>query len=93
MTDIKTSVLYVCGKPAMVTLDYLITLEPNKSKNDPENSSEFRLSYYPHKLSVFRDMLDEIFTASIKHRIYGDFKPLDDVEHPGFYVHVMETRV
>lgn len=24
MTDIKTSVLYVAGNPAMVTLDYLI---------------------------------------------------------------------
>lgn len=27
MTDIKTSVLYVSGKPNMVTLDYLISTD------------------------------------------------------------------
>ncbi|XP_043283710.1 glycine N-methyltransferase [Venturia canescens] len=93
MIDIKTSVLYVCGKPAIVTLDYLISLEPDKSTSDPENTSEFRLSYYPHKLDVFRDMLDEIFTKSKRHTIYGDFKPLDEVENPGFYIHVIESKV
>ena len=94
MTDIKTSVLYVSGKPAIVTLDYLISLDPMKANNkDPENVSEFRLSYYPHKLNVFRDMLIEAFGRKAKPTIYGDFKPLDDIKNPAFYIHVIEKWI
>jgi len=45
-SDIKTSVLYIEGKPYLITLDYLI--------NIGDDISEFRLSYYPHKLEVFK---------------------------------------
>lgn len=94
MTDIKTSVLYVSGKPAIVTLDYLISLDPTESNNkDPENVSEFRLSYYPHRLTRFRDMLEEVFDKNAKHTIYGDFKPLEEIENPAFYIHVIEKQV
>lgn len=91
MTDIKTSVLYVSGKPAIVTLDYMISLDSEKSGN-PESINEFRLSYYPHRLTVFRDMLAEVFGHGAKHTIYGDFKPLNQIEDPGFYIHVLEKQ-
>lgn len=107
MTDIKTSVLFVSGKPAIVTLDYMITVgqplhnEDSDSANEGSNYfplagkrvSEFRLSYYPHRLDVFRDMLDSAFQHKAKHTIYGDFKPLSEIEDPAFYIHVMEKRV
>lgn len=83
MADIKTSVLSVGGEPAMVMLDYMISTGDNEA-------SEFRLSYYPHKLSVFKDMLSSIFGDRAKHTIFGDFKELNAIEHPGFYIHVME---
>lgn len=89
MLDIKTSVLYVSGKPRLVTLDYMIALD-EENKDDPENISEFRLSYYPHRLTVFRDMLTEAFSHRAKHTIYGDFKPLSETKEPGFYIHVLE---
>lgn len=92
MTDIKASVLFVAGKPAIVTLDYLITLDDLEDTDNPEHVSEFRLSYYPHRLSVFSSMLDEAFGHQSKHTIYGDFKPLDNVTNPGFYIHVMEKQ-
>ncbi len=81
-SDIKTSVLYVEGKPYLVTLDYLI--------NSGEEISEFRLSYYPHKLEVFKKMLQDVFGTSAKHQIYGDFKKLNEIDTPGFYIHLIE---
>ncbi|XP_076756344.1 glycine N-methyltransferase isoform X2 [Xylocopa sonorina] len=94
MTNIKSSVLFVSGKPAIVTLDYMITLEDTEDEEDnQEHVSEFRLSYYPHRLNVFTDMLDEAFHYRAKHTIYGDFKALEEVKHPGFYIHVMEKPV
>ncbi|XP_071872701.1 glycine N-methyltransferase [Bombus fervidus] len=87
-TNIKSSVLFVSGKPSIVTLDYMITLD--EGKEEEEQVSEFRLSYYPHRLNVFKDMLDEAFHYRAKHTIYGDFKPLEEIKNPGFYIHVME---
>ncbi|XP_020712311.2 glycine N-methyltransferase [Athalia rosae] len=95
-TDIKTSVLYVSGKPAIVTFDYLIDLGDKKGGNNgtteynEDNISEFRLSYYPHRLTVFQDMLAEAFNYSAKHTIYGDFKPLDEIKDPAFYIHLLQ---
>ncbi|XP_058129104.1 glycine N-methyltransferase [Anopheles ziemanni] len=81
-TDIKTSVLYVASKPALVTLDYQIS-----TGNDV---SEFRLSYYPHKLRVFEEILQRIFSGAKSHEIYGDFKALQAVPNPAFYIHVVQ---
>lgn len=83
-TDIKTSVLYVGNKPSLITLDYII-------KMNNENN-EFRLSYYPHKLSVFSQILSDTFGPHMKHTIYGDFKSLNEVENPAFYVHIVEKN-
>lgn len=92
MTDIKTSVLFVSGKAAIVTLDYVIDLSDglNGRTQNHDLLNEFRLSYYPHRLTVFRDMLVEAFHHSAKHTIYGDFKPLDQIKDPGFYIHVLQ---
>ncbi|KAJ8956184.1 hypothetical protein NQ318_020736 [Aromia moschata] len=94
-TDIKTSVLFVGGRPALVTLDYLIdTSSHDDEKTDiiyPEDSiSEFRLSYYPHRLKVFTTMLMEAFGENSDFKLYGDFKKLEEIEIPDFYIHVVE---
>ncbi|XP_037954622.1 glycine N-methyltransferase [Teleopsis dalmanni] len=80
--DIKTSVLFYCGKPAMVTMDYQI--EANNLTN------EFRLSYYPHELKQFTEILKEIFGSKANHKLYADFKSLDVVKTPAFYIHLIE---
>lgn len=82
--DIKTSVLYVARKPALVTMDYVI------STGQGSGTCEFRLSYYPHQLAVFEDILKGIFKNSESHELYGDFKPLDKVDNPAFYIHVVK---
>lgn len=96
-TDIKTSVLYVGSRPTLVTMDYLIDISDyGKDKEQMVNNridetiSEFRLCYYPHRLKIFTKMLAEIFPIGTKHTMYADFKPLDEVEDPAFYIHVME---
>lgn len=82
--DIKTSVLYVARKPALVTMDYVI------STGQGTATCDFRLSYYPHQLAVFQDILKGIFKNSVSHELYGDFKPLDKVDNPAFYIHVVK---
>uniref|UniRef100_A0A1A9W732 Glycine N-methyltransferase n=1 Tax=Glossina brevipalpis TaxID=37001 RepID=A0A1A9W732_9MUSC len=83
--DIKTSVLFYCGKPAMVTMDYLI--EANNL------TSEFRLSYYPHELKRFTEILKEIFGSKAKHQLFGDFKNLNEIKNPAFYIHLIEKNL
>ena len=52
--------------------------------------SQFRLSYYPHRLEDFSSLLMSVFGTSAKHSIYGDFKPLgSDQPNPAFYIHVI----
>uniref|UniRef100_A0A336N068 Glycine N-methyltransferase n=1 Tax=Culicoides sonorensis TaxID=179676 RepID=A0A336N068_CULSO len=82
-TDIKTSVLYVGGKADTVTLDYVIDMGNG-------DVSDFRLAYYPHRLDVFRRMLKDIFGHTAKSQLFGDFKPLNEIEDPAFYIHVFE---
>ena len=52
--------------------------------------SQFRLSYYPHRLEDFSGLLKSVFGNFAKHSIYGDFKPLgNDQPNPAFYIHVI----
>ncbi|XP_074039901.1 glycine N-methyltransferase [Leptinotarsa decemlineata] len=93
-TGIRTSVLFVGRKPALVTLDYFIdTSSTEEEKSDTISEfakSEFRLSYYPHRLEVFKTMLRKAFGENSEYKIYGDFKSLEEVEVPNFYIHVVE---
>lgn len=54
-------------------------------------NNEFRLSYYPHKLNVFSQILRECFGARMMHQICGDFKQLHENINPAFYIHIVET--
>jgi len=53
-------------------------------------ASEFRLSYYPHELKRFTEILSEIFGKQAKHKLYGDFKEMSVVQNPAFYIHLIE---
>jgi glycine N-methyltransferase len=35
-------------------------------------------------------MLAGVFAPTAKSTIYGDFKPLNQIEDPAFYIHVVE---
>jgi hypothetical protein len=52
--------------------------------------SQFRLSYYPHRLDSFTGLLKEAFGQDVKHQVFGDFKPLGEISEPAFYIHVVE---
>lgn len=54
------------------------------------DTSEFRLSYYPHKLAVFEDILRTIFKGHTSYEKYGDFKTMDKVTNPAFIIHVVQ---
>ncbi|XP_022081501.1 glycine N-methyltransferase-like [Acanthaster planci] len=95
--DIQTSVLYVNGRPSMVTLDYFITVnELAKSEKVRKKLAldepvyKFRLSYYPHRLNAFTDILKKSFGENAVHSVFGDFKPFKEGDTPSYYIHVIE---
>lgn len=69
----------------MVTMDYLIAAN--------NLSSEFRLSYYPHELRRFTEILKEIFGPHSEHQLFGDFKDLSVIKNPAFYIHLIEKNL
>ncbi|KAI5618812.1 glycine N-methyltransferase [Silurus asotus] len=90
--DIDTSVLWVNNKPTMVTLDYsLEVLHAEGSQKAPE-TSKFRLSYYPHQLDSFKDLLKAAFFGKCKQKVFGDFKHYTpgQGEAPCYFIHVVE---
>lgn len=85
MKNIETSVIHKNGKPFLIILDYLVSLGDS-------DESEFRLSYYPHLLDDFTKLLDKTFKSHEKHIIYGDFKPFNKNEDPGFFIHLLQKK-
>ena len=53
-------------------------------------TESFRLSYYPHRLDEFQTMLKQIFGESCKHTVFGDFKAMEEIKNPAFYIHLVE---
>ncbi|XP_071493911.1 glycine N-methyltransferase-like [Diadema antillarum] len=104
--DIQTSTLYVNGRPSMVTLDYFINMVQAKEDVDKKGAlnirrkkldidsknpiMKFRLSYYPHRLNAFTELLKEAFTSECKHQVLADFKSVNEVPHPAYYIHCVE---
>lgn len=101
--NITTSVLYVDNKAHMVTLDYKMDISTLDDKFDHTDSAHtkrgrlygqtedhFRLSYYPHRLAPFTEMLKEVFGSTTSHTIYGDFQPLGKCKDPGYYIHAIQ---
>lgn len=92
IVDITTSVLHVNGKPKMITLDYVIdgTDEAKAGGDEAKDLSKFRLSYYPHRLKKFQELLQTAFGKETKHVIWGDFEPQGEVAVPAYYIHMIQ---
>lgn len=63
-----------------------------QGRYDGELSSSFRLSYYPHRLADFDAMLTEVFGKDAFHETFGDFKALNDIKDPAFYIHFIQKK-
>jgi len=106
--DIMTSILFVENKATMITLDYKMDISSLDSKFDASTDTEFtkkgryygevddhfRLSYHPHRLGTFTDLLKGVFGQDAEHKIFGDFRPLSEwekeEEQPAFYIHFIK---
>ncbi|XP_029452595.1 glycine N-methyltransferase [Rhinatrema bivittatum] len=89
--DISTSVLWVNNNPHMVTLDYTLQV-PAEDQDGTIELSKFRLSYYPHRLDSFTELLKNAFEGKCEHSVYGDFqtyKP-DQEQVPCYFIHVVK---
>ncbi|XP_019331699.1 glycine N-methyltransferase isoform X2 [Alligator mississippiensis] len=89
--DITTSVLFVNNKAHMVTLDYTVQVPAQEMEGGPE-LSKFRLSYYPHCLEAFSELLKNAFQGRCQHSILGDFKPYTPGQEyiPCYFIHVVK---
>lgn len=88
--DISTSVLLVNNKPHMVTLDYTVQVPPQG--DEPAEMSKFRLSYYPHCLDSFTELLETAFQGKCEHSVFGDFQPYTPGQEaaPCYFIHVVK---
>jgi len=92
--DVKTSVLYVNNQPNLVTLDYemdVSSIYGNRADYDA-SMNHFRLSYYPHRVKQFKNLLKRSFGSLSEHQLYADFKPAGEVPNPAFYIHIIEKH-
>ncbi|XP_012496310.1 PREDICTED: glycine N-methyltransferase [Propithecus coquereli] len=89
--DITTSVLTVNNKAHMVTLDYTVQV-PRTGQDGSPGLSKFRLSYYPHRLASFTELLRAAFGGKCQHSILGDFKPYEPGQAyiPCYFIHVLK---
>lgn len=90
--DIKTSILYVNNHPNLITLDYEMDVSTLYKNPDPA-MSHFRLSYYPHRVKCFSQLLKRSFGALSQHNLYADFKPAAEEPNPAFFIHIIEKDV
>uniref|UniRef100_A0A8C1UPC5 Glycine N-methyltransferase n=1 Tax=Cyprinus carpio TaxID=7962 RepID=A0A8C1UPC5_CYPCA len=90
--DISTSVLWVNSKPHMITLDYTLELPQPEDVQTPPDTSKFRLSYYPHRLESFKEILRASFFGKCEHNVYGDFKQYSPGQGdvPCYFIHVVK---
>nr|XP_042122519.1 glycine N-methyltransferase isoform X2 [Peromyscus maniculatus bairdii] len=89
--DITTSVLTVNNKAHMVTLDYTVQV-PGAGRDGSPGFSKFRLSYYPHCLASFTELLQAAFGGKCQHSVLGDFKPYKPGQAyvPCYFIHVLK---
>ncbi|PNJ89110.1 glycine N-methyltransferase [Pongo pygmaeus] len=89
--DVTTSVLIVNNKAHMVTLDYTVQV-PGAGQDGSPGLSKFRLSYYPHCLASFTELLQAAFGGKCQHSVLGDFKPYKPGQAyvPCYFIHVLQ---
>jgi len=85
--DIKTSVMYVNNTANLITLDYFMNVE---GMDEFQDCDHFRLSYYPHTVKGFTELIRSSFGEASKHTVYADFKSTEEEPEPSFYIHVVE---
>nr|KAF6341283.1 glycine N-methyltransferase [Myotis myotis] len=75
----------------MVTLDYTVQV-PGAGQDGSLGLSKFRLSYYPHCLTSFTELLRAAFGGKCQHSILGDFKPYKPGQAyiPCYFIHVLK---
>jgi len=88
--NIKTSVVYTNNKAKLVTLDYYMDVD---GLDSCKGSDHFRLSYYPHTVQAFSNLIKSVFGPESKHTVFADFKSVESEPNPGFYIHVTEKAL
>jgi glycine N-methyltransferase len=63
--------------------------EPFSHSNGSEED-KFRLSYYPHRVENFKNILRKVFGPSAELNTLGDWQPLDGKETPAYYIHIIK---
>lgn len=54
---------------------------------------KFAISSYPFKLEDFSELIKDVMGPDVRHSVLGDFKPLGEVEQPGYYIHIVKKQL
>jgi len=92
------------GEVTNIILDYFMTVPHDvqaKMGIDLDGSHDqvtFKLTYFPHYLSSFSRLLRRVFQyriedASAPHAICADFLPLEQVNDPAYFIHVITKQI
>ncbi|KAJ8341015.1 hypothetical protein SKAU_G00333060 [Synaphobranchus kaupii] len=76
----------------MITLDYTIQVPNHQGQESTTELSKFRLSYYPHRLDNFKELLRDAFDGRLQHTVYGDFQSYTpgQTQAPCYFIHVVQ---
>ena len=54
---------------------------------------KFAISSYPFTLKDFSALLKDVLNPDVQDTVFGDFKPLGEVDQPGYYIHVVKKQL
>ena len=55
------------------------------------STEPFHLSYCPHRLETFTELVKEVFGQDSPHEIFGDFQVYVEGDCPAFFIHVIQN--
>ncbi|KAI0208895.1 hypothetical protein LSAT2_006420 [Lamellibrachia satsuma] len=86
------------GQPVWVTRTYKLRQSAINKDDDKKETGkatvnspqDVSLSGYPHRLADIGNLLKEVLGADYKETVYGELKPVGEMQIPSHYGHVIE---
>lgn len=96
-TEVSCSLLYKDGKAVWLTADYSMDVssvaKESGSVLDHQTEFKFAISSYPFTLRDFSALLKDVLNPDVQDTVFGDFKPLGEIDQPGYYIHVVKKQL
>lgn len=96
-TEVSCSLLYKDGRAVWLTADYTMDVSSLAKESgcalDQQKEFKFAISSYPFTLKDFSALLRDVLNPDVQDTVFGDFKPLGEIDQPGYYIHVVKKQL